>query len=222
MKYFRIVILTTIIVALSNIANSQIIDAYGVRVGAGLSDQYWDYKKFSELSDWKDDKLAVAVYLNAEKHLNKYFSLRPEIGYIQKGFAEDIKLTNNEGEELRTVSDNLNLHNLSFNLALKIRAFNTKIKPYLIAGLRLDYLVSYKNFRIEVQGKKYGIYKDILNDFNKFSLSGLVGIGCEFDELMYLDFEINPAITKNLDNDAIAITDRYIGLTLGININKLI
>jgi len=52
-------------------------------------------------------------------------------------------------------------------------------------------------------------------------LSGLVGIGCEIGELVYVDFEYNPAITKNYNDDGVAIKDRYMGLTVGIHIETL-
>jgi len=40
------------------------------------------------MSGWKKNNIGFVVYLNAEKEFNKHFSLKPEIGYIQKGFRD--------------------------------------------------------------------------------------------------------------------------------------
>jgi len=66
------------------------------------------------------------------------------------------------------------------------------------------------------------IYKGELDNYNMFVLSGLIGIGLEYNELFYLDLEFNPPITKNLDSPGLSVKDRYYGLTFGLNINSLI
>lgn len=205
------------------ISNAQIIDNYGIRIGVGLSSQYWNYKndKLSDLSQWKDIKPGLTVYLNAEKLLNNYISIRPEFGYIQKGFTEDIELMNDKAEPIGPNKSSATLHNLSINLATKIIPLQSKFKPYFIAGFRGDILVGYKDFIIESQGAEFGLYKEILDDYNKFVLSGLIGIGLDCNGLLYVDLEFNPAITKNLDNSLLSIRDIYFGLTIGLNINAL-
>ena len=209
---------------ISGLVNAQIIDNYGLRIGAGFSNQYWDYKNemFSDLSSWKKDKLSLSIYLNAEKKLNNFLSIRPEIGYIQKGFNDDIIFTTAEGEQIDTDIKDVILHNLSGNIGLKISPVDFIVKPYLIAGIRGDYMIDYKDFEVEVQGVKYGLYKSTIDDFNKFTLSGLIGIGLDYKSLVYIDFEFNPAFTKNLDDTGISIKDRYYGLSIGLNINTLI
>jgi hypothetical protein len=216
-------ILLGFILLISGLANAQIIDKYGLRIGGGYSNQYWEYKNdmFSDLSNWKENKLGLSFYLNAEKELTNFLSIRPEIGYIQKGFVDDIVFTTAEGEEINTTNKNVIFHNLSGNIGFKIRPIDFIIKPYLIAGLRGDYMIDYKDVEVEVQGVKYELNKSVIDDFNKFTLSGLIGIGFEYKDFLYLDFEFNPAITKNLDETGLSIKDRYFGMTIGLNINTL-
>jgi hypothetical protein len=216
-------ILFGFILLISGLANAQIIDKYGIRIGGGFSNQYWEYKNdmFSDLSDWKDNKLSLSVYLNAEKELTDFLSIRPEIGYLQKGYIDDIVFTTAEGEEINTTNKDVIFHNLSGNIGLKICPLDFAIKPYLIAGLRGDYMIDYKDVEVEFQGEKYELNKDIIEDFNKFTLSGLIGIGFEYQDLFYLDIEFNPAITKNFDDTGLSIKDRYVGVTIGLNINTL-
>ena len=219
-KRITLILLTCCIYQISN---AKLIDNYGLRVGIGLSNQYWNYENdmFSELSDWKQIKPGLTAYINVEKILNKYISLRPEFGYIQKGFSDDITFTTSTGESVGTDKPFVVLHNLSINLAVKFKPFESKVYPYIIAGLRGDFLAGYKDYEIEFQGEKYGLYEDILNDYNKFVLGGLLGIGLDIQDLVYIDIEYNPAITKILDNSGFSIRDRYFGLTVGLNINAL-
>lgn len=206
------------------LGKAQIVDAYGLRIGAGFSNQYWEYKvdMISGLSSWRNNKLGPVVYLNAEKKLTQHLSVRPEIGYLQKGFQDDIIITPPGEEEIYTDNKNVILHNLSANIGLKISPFEFLIKPYFIAGIRGDYMMSYKDREIEYQGEIHSLYKYIIDDFNQFTLSGLIGIGFEYQELLYIDFEFNPSLTKNLDNMALAINDRFFGLTIGLNASTLI
>lgn len=217
-------ILFGFILVFDGLANAQIIDKYGLRIGGGFSNHYWDYKNevLSDLSSWMENKIGLSIYLNAEKELTNYLSIRPEIGYLQKGFKDDIIITTVEGDEIDTVNTGVILHNLSANIGLKLSPFDFLIRPYLIAGIRGDYMIDYKDFEIEFQGETYGLYKSVIDDFNKFTLSGLIGIGFEYSDLLYLDIEFYPAITKNLDYTGLSIKDRYFGLTIGLNINTFI
>ncbi len=219
------ILLLGFVLLMSGFAQAQIVDKYGMRIGGGFSNQYWKFKSDNivDLSDWKDDKLSLSVYLNAEKKLTDFLSVRPEIGYLQKGYVEDITFVTAEGEPLaKDIATNRNviLHDLSADIGFKISPFNFSLQPYLIVGVRGDYMLDYKGMEIEVNGKTVEV-TEIIKDYNKFTLSGLFGIGVEYQNLLYLDIEFNPALTKNY-NDGLSIKDRYIGATIGLNINTLI
>ena len=59
-----------------------------------------------------------------------------------------------------------------------------------------------------------------VNEYNKMTLDGLLGIGISYNDIFNLDFEYNPALTNNYDNSSMSIKNRYYSLTLGLNINK--
>jgi hypothetical protein len=209
---------------LYHFTSAQFIDNFGMRIGMGLSNQYWSYEndQFSELSAWKDPMPGLMVYLNAEKDLNNYFSIRPEIGYIQKGFIDDVEFTDMNGEPIGTDKQSVILHDLSFDLATKIKPLQNAERLYLLAGFRGDFMLGYKDFEIDVQGETYGVYEQLLNDFNTFTLSGIIGIGVEIKSIAYIEFEYNPAITNNFKSDLITVRNRYFGITTGLNISTLI
>ena len=81
-------ILSGLIIIFCITAKGQLIDNYGLKIGAGLSNQYWKYKNdmFSNLSGWNDNKVGLIGQVYAEKKIGRFLSFRPAIGYIQKGF----------------------------------------------------------------------------------------------------------------------------------------
>ena len=208
----------------SALVNAQVIDNYGIKIGAGLSNQYWEYKNsmFSNLSGWNDNKTGFTGQVYAEKYFGKHLSLRPVLGYIQKGFVDDITLTTAEGEELAVKDNKVVLHDLSLDLSIKIIPIQKSIKPYILLGLRGDYLMDYRSVIIDFQGEDRELNTDLYDDFNKFTLGGLIGVGISYNDLLFLDLEYNPAISKNFESDGLAIHDKYFTLTIGLSINQLI
>jgi hypothetical protein len=203
----------------------QLLDGFGFRIGGGLSNHYWNYLDVPDLSYWKDNKYGLSAMINAEIPLYQILSLRPEIGYIQKGFKNDLTSPMAQDIEIDLKGKDVIFHDLSASVGLKVSPFYKILKPYLTIGLRADYLLKYKDVTYEFEGHEYGLYEDdgnILNDINKLTLSVLMGIGIEYNERYYLDFELNPALTNNYSDKALNISDRFIGLTLGVNIKNLI
>jgi len=206
-------------------AKGQFIDKFGLKIGAGTSNLYWETRgEFGEkYTDWKKEKEGITIRLFAEKNLNKYLSIRPKIGYIQKGFRDDHIITNLNGDTVaNTINKGVTLHDISADIGLKFRPFNCKINPYLIVGLRGDYLLDYNDYEIEIDGIKYREYESILDDYKKFTIGGLIGVGLEYKDLIFIDFEYNPAITKNYEYQNVMMKYRYFEVTIGLNISGLI
>jgi len=200
----------------------QLLDGFGFRIGGGLSNQYWNYLDLPDLSDWKDNKYGLAAFINLEKNIYQILSIRAEIGYIQKGFKNDLSFVMQQ-EEIELKGKDVIFHDLAVNAGLKVTPFNKIVNPYLIIGLRTDYLLKYEDITFEFEGQEYGLYEDvmdILNDINKLTAGVLMGIGIDFNERFFLDFEINPALTNNYSDGALNLSDRFIGLTLGLNIKS--
>ncbi len=218
------IVLFGFILLASGFVNAQIIDNYGLRFGTGLSNQYWDYKNgaLSTLSGWNDNKIGIIGQLYAEKNFGKYFSFRPAIGYLQKGYIDDITLIFPNGEELAINDNRVILHDLSLDLSLKITPLDKILKPYILLGLRGDYLLDYRSIIVDFQGKSHELNTSLYNSFNKFTLGGIIGVGLLYNDMIFMDLEYNPAITKNLELSFLSINDKFFSLTLGLNINQLI
>lgn len=204
--------------------NGQFIDNYGLKLGAGLSNQYWDYKNemFSSLSGWNDNKIGFIGQVYVEKNVGKFISIRPAVGYLQKGFVDEITLTNADGEELAIKDNKVLFHDLSMDLSLKIIPMNKNLKPYIFLGLRGDYMLDYRSVIIDFQGEDQELNTDLYDDFNKFTMGAIIGIGFSYKDLIFIDFDFNPALTKNFESNGLAINDKYFSLTFGMNTNRLI
>lgn len=211
-----------VIVFLSFSVNAQWIENYGIRIGAGLSNQYWEYNdKFTGMSEWKDNKTSFAIYLNTESKINNFLSIRPEIGYIQKGFKEDITFITVDAR-WEYNNQKFILHYASANIGLLLHPFEARIKPFISIGLRGDYLVDYKDIKVLIWEIEYSYFKSYLEDYNKLVLGAFIGIGIDFNEKYYFEIEYNPAITNSVKYQIYSIKDYYLGVCFGVNINKLI
>lgn len=216
-------LIITFLLLLTKYATAQLVDKYGFNLGLTYSNQLWDYKLISVDNPNKDYKPGLAVFLSAEKKISKVFSIRPEIGYIQKGFKNNIEMTFTDGTSAGVDKKNVIFHDLGLNVGLKITPFDFKIVPYALLGFRCDYLLSYKDIEFEEQGSglKFNMYKSNIEEFNKINLGGLIGIGFELNDLTYIEFEYNPSITKSYSSKALDIRDNCWGAKVGFNINKL-
>lgn len=220
-------ILTAFFTIVITLTYSQFFDKYGVRIGCGLSNQKYTFStiEYKELYEYK---ISPSIFIGGEHKLDEKISLKGEIGYIQKGFKNNMtfrydNLENNSQNILTLSNKNINLNDLSTNIGFKISPFQTKFKPYLSTSLRGDYLISYRDITYSLNGNEFGIFKGTLKDYHKLTLGALLGIGVEYKELVFIDFEYNPSITPNFYKaGGLKVHDRYFGLSLGININTLI
>lgn len=208
---------------IAKLSHSQIIDRYGINIGTSYSTQIWDYKLVSVDSD-NEYKFGFQAFLQAEKDFGNLLALRTEVGYIQKGFKNNLELTFPDGTSAGTDNENVILHDLALNIGLKIKPLKTNYTPYLLAGLRGDYMISYKDIEFEepASGLKFNMHESTIEEFNKFNLGGLIGLGIDIKGLIYFEIEYNPNFTKNLDEKGLSIKDNCWGAKIGLNINKLI
>jgi hypothetical protein len=212
-----------VFILVATLSPSQIIDRYGINVGTSYSTQIWDYKLVPIDSD-NEYKFGFQAFLQAEKDFGNFLALRTEFGYIQKGFKNNIQLTFADGTSAGTNNDNVILHNLALNIGLKVKPLKTDYSPYLLVGLRSDYMISYQDIELEEPGSglKFNLYESTIEDFNKFNIGGLIGLGIDIKDLIYFELEYNPNFTKNLDEKELSIKDNCWGAKIGLNINKLI
>jgi len=108
------------------------------------------------------------------------------------------------------------------DLTFKINPFKTIISPYVLLGLREDVMVGYKDIEVTetITGNTYDLYKEFIDDYNKFNTGGVVSLGFEYNQLVYLEFEYNPTFTQSYESKMVDIKDNCFSVRLGINLNK--
>jgi len=145
-KMKKTVLLTFLIVLfVFQETNAQILRDVGIKTGISISKQNWTYKS-GEMTLEKDYRTGLNFALNLEWFNNDYITLITDIGYIQKGFKEEIMMTsidNPESGPLKTFKTRFDY--LYFSPQLKIRKEFNKIIPYVFFGPRIDYQLSYKS-----------------------------------------------------------------------------
>ncbi|MFZ4522697.1 MAG: outer membrane beta-barrel protein [Bacteroidales bacterium] len=133
------------------------------------------------------DAIAGVNYLN--RH---YFYLSSGIGFLQGGGEEElVSFGSPYVDEKVTVRLNFMTVNTTFNLKIPIKEI---IEPYIFAGPRMDYLVSYSHLDELFNthpGKNYIIYGALLGGGINFKFKKIqFGLGCDY----YLN------LTKIVDN----------------------
>ena len=159
------------------------------------------------------------VGLNAMAGVNylnyKYFYLSSNVGFIQKGGSQNVIITDNVGDSIGTTKETEKLNyltiNTTFNLKIPIKKV---IEPYLFAGPRLDYLITYK--------ENFGLLKqfDDIGKLNKFSYGLLLGggVNCNIKKFRFgiaLDYYLN--INKQINYTSNGFTNKLFDNTFAIN-----
>jgi hypothetical protein len=172
----------------------------------------------------QDYKAGLSAFLFAEKKLNKMFSIKPEFGYLQKGFKNNVDLRSDDGTLIDVSHKNVIFHDLGLNVGLKFTPFHFKRTPYILLGIRGDYMFAYKDIIFEEPGSglKFNLYKSSIDAFKKGNLGGLLGIGLEYNNLCFLELDYNPTLTNSYNTNFLVIKDNCWDLKLGLNIHKLL
>ncbi len=133
-------ILTVILLSLFAInSNCQVISGYGIKLGAGFSNQSWDYHYFDMEHD---NKTAVSPRIFADFFNLSFLQLEGEIGYLRKGFEDKIPITTMDQPDGTGdfITSNISLDYLSISALAKLKYVTEVISPYIILGPQLDIL----------------------------------------------------------------------------------
>ena len=151
--------------------NSQVIRNVEIESGISLSKQTWTYKSIDHTLK-KDNRIGLNLSVKLEWFNYDYLTLITDMGYIQKGCKEEIMMTtpdNPESGPLKTFDTRFDY--FYFSPQLKIRKEFNRIIPYIYAGPRIDYQLSY-NSDFDLS--------NIETDFEKIILGVNYGIGIEY------------------------------------------
>lgn len=218
----KLIVTTLFVLGIGYLANAQFVDKFGVTAGTAIATQNWDYSMY-EGTEMKY-KMGISLFVVAEKDLTSYLGIKGGFGYLQKGFKSDANFTDALGDLLVKNDDNVILHDLALDLTLKIDLFQARITPYLLLGFREDVMLGYRDIEVTetITGSSYGLYESYLDEFNKFNTGALLSLGCEYNNLVYIEFEYNPTFTQSYESKLVDIKDNCFEIRLGLNLNQFI
>lgn len=138
-----IVIAITLMAAAS--ANAQFYKGFGIKAGTSIASQTFTYS--GEAADFSKYKFGFTAGIFKEITLIPNLKTQIGINYSRKGLLIELietdefgNLTGNKGY------GHLNYDFITAELYGKYNFINSKINPYILAGLRIDFYLSQHNF----------------------------------------------------------------------------
>jgi hypothetical protein len=153
-----------------------------------------------------------------------------QLEYTQKGMIEEFMATDENGNLLESGKIESTLNYLSLPISVKYTIPIPKIIPYLIAGLRYDYLLNYESI-IDAPGLQVGsetsdpqvLENTIYDDFKRSVFGAQFGIGLEIDVLSFVkpwvEFRYNIDLTNSLNLDGKSAKNNSFDISLFIPID---
>ncbi|MFZ1081620.1 MAG: porin family protein [Candidatus Kryptoniota bacterium] len=211
MKTIKLVLFISIL-ALCDRSHAQLIRAYGLKLGTDAANESWVYTTFSNSPS--DNRWGFTVDGFVEFFNLPFFSGVAEIQYTQKGMMEKLPVTTDAGPEgtgqFLTIGPSVNY--LSIPLLAKVRFERGNITPYLIAGPRMDFLLS-KN------GNGYDL---VVNQFKTSEFGATFGVGVELTSILPVgalaEFRYNPSFDDALNNGSVKVRNRSFDFLLGVRL----
>jgi hypothetical protein len=151
-----------------------------LQIGPSFSTLKWE-NSMIEAEMYEDNLTGINVLMGIQYLDLKYFNLHSNIGFVQKGGKDSIPLVNVEGEilEIKLFKYRLDYLTLNTTANLKLPVKDIFV-PYLFAGPRIDYLVSYKEDVVFLE------QFDEMDALNKFTYGLVTGAGFDFQIQQFL------------------------------------
>jgi hypothetical protein len=204
----KLLILTITLISISFSVQAQIINNYGVKLSIISSDL--SYNNFPTTLE-TERKLGFIGGAFVEWFNNPIFSMITQIEYAQKGSSYEIVVTGeSDPTPIGTKTYNNNLYYISLPVYVKAKITFSSLIPYLFAGARVDFLLSYSTEFDSL----------IFSKFKNTAFGGVLGFGIE----PLLDIPLNPFLefrydidfTNSYDQNGMTIKNNAFDVLIGI------
>ncbi len=182
--------------------NSQTLTNYGFKLGAVASNPIWNHSsKQTAIKTGMD----LGFFLNW--NLTTNISLLTEVHYVQKGLRFYVPIfenvQNNNGVSVYVQSVDPNVNYLSFPVLIKYDLLKSEVIPYLIGGMRVDFVLSTN----EINNPRW-----LYNNVNNIDFGGSIGFGFQTKSLLGigtgLEIKYSPSFIKVASSPMAEITNR--------------
>jgi len=193
--------------------HGQFIRSVGFKAGISLANQSYRFTPIDytlETSPVLGPGIAIFIEALSREHL----SIQLDLAYAAKGSKTTIESVTVNHLENNSIVVNVGdlkvskFNYLSLTPLARYRFDRERLSPYIVAGLRLDYLLNYKtdsDYPLEEQ--------------NKFimGLSGGVGVEYNLNKLgVFFEVQYQPDINPVISKDPLLINNNILLITLGI------
>ncbi len=205
--------LVFILMISAHFTHAQLIRGYGLKLGATISNQYWEYSPSSRFEMEFENRVGFNVGLFAEFFNIPTFSIVTEVNYVQKGMKKEVVIRtvfqpegNGEYATWDTRIDYLNLSSLG-----KIRLDFDIIRPYIVIGPKFDINIKYKS--------TLGTAESIEESYNNNRVGYKMGIGTEIQLTSFnllLEILYDSDFNELFKNQHLEITSNSIEVRCGL------
>ena len=171
----------SVLLLLSNVSFSQLKN-FGIKGGLNLSNAELDYTGYNFQRDFKT---GFNIYLTYDVLNFKNVIISGEAGYSQKGYNNEISVTNEFGENEGSYTFYNRLNYIDINAVAEFILRNKSVSPYFSIG---PVLSIYTGYKVSASGGKdslYQNYEDPLFEKLKSPVLGLItGAGVEINNVI--------------------------------------
>lgn len=199
MKKLIIIIVITLITAAS--ANAQLYKGFGFKAGVSIANQMSETRNYTSTFPgfigntdnvyWEQYKVGFTAGIFKEINITQNFKTQLGINYSRKGYLYKV-YTSNEFTDYYYFHYNLDF--ITTELYGKYNFLNSKINPYILAGLRMDFYLSQNSFYRTPNGDEDSKNGTEITNYNILGAS--LGLGIDFPAskllTVFLECTYNP------------------------------
>lgn len=211
MKKLIILIAISLIVAVS--ANAQLYKGFGFKAGVTIANQVSEYNRLPPLTlsfitgnnvYWHNYKVGFTAGIFREINITQNFKTQIGINYSRKGFLQSVKDVDENRNLIYYYYEHHNLDFITTELYGKYNFLNSKINPYILAGLRMDFYLSQNSFYRTPNGDEDSQNGTEITNYNILGASLGLGIDYPASKLLtvFLECTFNPDLIyiSNINN----------------------
>lgn len=218
----KILILAFILIMFTINSYSQFVSGFGIKGGITLSNQLYEYKKYTFEPETKY-LLGFNASMFAELLKNKYINLVLESGYEQRGYTYVSKPFDEFGNPLPDMNIYGRTSYFTTGLLMKIKIQENNITPYILIGPKFDFLLDY-SVKPEDENVSLVGFNEPLKQFKKENYSLNFGAGIEFNRLFpfktFIEFNYSPPVNTSYNGPGLLVKEHYFNIKAGINFIK--
>lgn len=207
-----------------SLINSQVFTGFGIKGGPLLANTKFNYK-YSDFDLDSKNLLGFNASVFGELNLADNINLLIDGGYEQRGYALEVIKTDEFGNEIGRYDVRNRTNYISAGVTGKFLYKGRAVTPYLIAGVKSDFFLSYKVSTTDNSDLIWnGSTNSVLEKYKKINYSVNIGIGLQFEKLFpyrtFAEFVFAPPVNSSYNSDGLETRDYYLGLKIGINFIK--